>query len=282
MLAIVIPARNEAARIQTVLRQALRLPAALVIPVVNGCDDMTEEIVRRTSDKRLRAVYYRDALGFDVPRIAGAQAALDAGALAVLFVDADLGGRIEQNLQDLVDRIRRGTDLALSDCYVNTPVPIRNSAARDVFEARLALNQTLGRRHLGAAIPSHGPVAVSRKLLQTVPMNAVGVPPLMQAHACLAGLRVEVGTAIPHKQLGSVQRDQEHRLKIAETIIGDCLQAICVAEGRPPDREGYIGYHRQRRFNLVGLQPPPEGGAPESVERSAEGDPVTAGELRED
>ncbi|HYF95119.1 MAG TPA: glycosyltransferase [Symbiobacteriaceae bacterium] len=266
MLAVVVPAMNEAARIQGVLRSALKIPADLVIPVLNGCTDMTAEMVRRVPDSRIRPIHFREPLGLDVPRIAGAQEALKAGARAVLFVDGDLEGPIQSRLTILTTQVKKGAlDLALSDCYSGTPVPSRQSLARQVYTHRVALNEALNRRDLGAAMPSHGPVAVSRKLLEAIPLSSLGVPPLMQAHACRAGLKVGVGVCIPHQELGSTKRDREHRQRVAETIIGDCLQATAVAEGRPGDRGGYDGYHRERRFDLVGLNAP-EGVTPVSRE----------------
>ncbi|MDF2627866.1 MAG: hypothetical protein K0R39_1697 [Symbiobacteriaceae bacterium] len=262
MLAVVIPARNEAARIQGVVRSALKVPADLVIPVLNGCTDMTQELVRRINDPRVRPVHFREPLGLDVPRIAGARAALEAGAKGVLFVDGDLSGpHIQGRLIILAAQIRRhGFDLALSDCYAGTPVPSRNSLARQVYLHRVALNEALRRADLGAAIPSHGPIAVSRRLLEMIPLSSLGVPPLMQAHAVRAGAKVGVGVCIPHQELGSTKRHREHRERVAETIIGDCLQAQAVAGGRPGDRQGHMGYHPERRFDLVGLEPPEGGG----------------------
>lgn len=257
MLAVVIPARNEAARIEPVIRQGLRLGAGLVIPVLNGCDDMSTEIVRRIRDKRVRPLPFKVPLGYDVPRIAGARMALEHGATGVIFVDADLGGPIFGALLALADQVRRGAlDLALCDCYAGTPVPFRKSAAADVYQARLRLNRALKRADLGPAIPSHGPAALSRRLLERLPEASIGVPPLLQAHACHSGLTVAVVARISHRDLGSVKRDRDHGINIAETIIGDCLEGICLAEGRPADREGHIGYHHQRRFDLVGLMPP--------------------------
>ncbi|HEY3364688.1 MAG TPA: glycosyltransferase [Symbiobacteriaceae bacterium] len=265
MLAVVIPAKNEAGRIQTVMRQVLRLPVSLVFPVLNGCADDTLEIVQRLGDGRVRPLVFKESLGYDVPRIAGARAALNAGARQVLFVDADLAGPLHGRLTTLVEQARRrATDLSLSDCYAGTPVPYRDSAASKVYQARVALNRALGREDLDAAIPSHGPVVASRRLLERVPPAAVGVPPLMQALAIKAGLTVAVGVHIPHHELGSAQRDREHRLRIAETIIGDCLAAICLAEGCPADRQGHIGYHAERRFDLLGLEAP-ESAAPEWI-----------------
>jgi len=265
LLAVVIPAKDEAGRIGETLRNVLRISAGLIVPVINGSTDGTEEVVKRTIDRRIRPLIFSDALGYDVPRIAGAEVARKANALAVLFVDGDLSGRIEACMTSLADRVRRGADLALCDCYEGTEIPTGDSAASRVYHARTLLNRALGRRDLGAAIPSHGPVAVSRRLLETVTAVSIGVPPLMQAEAILAGLRVEVAARIPHVLLGSAKRDRDHRLAISETIIGDCLQGICLAQGEPPDRQGHQGYHTARRFDLLGLRAPgdPQGGGTE-------------------
>lgn len=256
MLAAVIPARNEAPRIQEALRHVLRLPVSLVVPVLNGCTDMTPELVRRVSDRRVQPLLFHEPLGYDVPRIAGARAALAAGALALLFVDGDLTGPIEPALTALIQQLRRGADLVLTDCYHKTPTPTRESTAAQVYRARIALNTALDRRDLGPAIPSHGPVGVSRRLLEQVSAVSPGIPPLMQAEAVRSGLRVEVGAALAHHDLGSAERPKAHRAQIAETIIGDCIQALAAAEGRGPDRGGHDGYHTSRRFDLVGLEAP--------------------------
>lgn len=256
MMAVVIPARNEAARIGELLQRALRLPVGLVIPVLNGCTDMTPAVVGRLQERRIRPLVFREPLGYDVPRIAGARAALEAGARGVLFVDGDLAGRLDRQLLSLLERVRRGADLALCDCYQDTPLPAGDSTASRVYGARLRLNRALGKGELGPAIPSHGPAAVSSRLLELVAPASVGVPPLMQAQAARAGLRIEIGAQVPHRELGSAQRDREHRLQIAETIIGDCELGVCCAELRRPDRGGYGGYHPQRRFDLLGLVAP--------------------------
>lgn len=258
VLAVVIPARNEAAHIQSAIRQVLAIRGlGLVIPVLNGCTDLSADMVRRIPDSRIKPLHFSEPLGLDVPRIAGARAALSQGASAVLFVDGDLEGRLQGRLAILVEPVRRGQlDLSLSDCYAGTPIPYRESLARAVYQSRMGLNEALGRPDLGAAMPSHGPVAVSRRLLENLPASSLGVPPLMHAQALRLGLKVGVGAPIPHRNLGSAYRDAQHRRKVAETIIGDCLQATCIAQGRPADRQGHVGYHGERRFDLLGLEPP--------------------------
>lgn len=100
-VAVVIPARNEADRIQATVTAALGLPAvALVIVVDDGSKDATAALARRAG-----AVVMRHA------RNRGKGAALETGAEAValldqrehrdrprhlLFLDADLGGTAAQ------------------------------------------------------------------------------------------------------------------------------------------------------------------------------------------
>lgn len=255
MLAVVLPAKNEAARIETVLKQVLRLPASLIIPVLNGGDDMTPAILNRFADKRIQPLQFREPLGYDVPRIAGARSALVEGASIILFVDADLTGAILGVLLTLVNGVKKGgLDLALSDCYAGTAVPYRDSVAATVYQARLALNEALGQPALGPAIPSHGPAAVSRRLLEGVPLWSVGVPPVMQAYAILAGFKAGIGAHIAHKELGSAERERAHRIMIAQTIIGDCLEGRALVDGDQADRKGHIGYDAGRRFDLVQVQ----------------------------
>lgn len=257
MWAVVIPAKDEAARIGPLLQTLLRLPVGLVIPVINGCTDMTEGIVGRVEDPRVRPLFFGDPLGYDVPRIAGALYAQQRGARAVLFVDADLSGKLDGLLVRLAQAVTEDRyDLALTDCYAETPIPCRESAAKRVYEGRVRLNEALGRPDLGPAIPSHGPVAVSRRLLRDLDPALLGVPPLCQAVAVKRGLKVGVAGRLPHRALGSAPRPVEHQLKIAETILGDCSAGATWARTGRPDRRGQDGYHSARRFDLVGCEPP--------------------------
>lgn len=274
MWAVVLPAKDEAARIGPLLQQLLRLPVGLIIPVINGSTDMTEGIVGRFEDPRVKSLYFAESLGYDVPRIAGALYAQQRGARAVLFVDADLTGKIDGLVVRLAQAVTEDRlDLALTDCYAETPIPYRESAAKRVYDGRVRLNEALRRPDLGPAIPSHGPSAVSRRLLRELDPALLGVPPLCQAVAVRRGLQVGVAARLPHRALGSAQRPVEHQLKIADTILGDCCAGVnWVRDGRP-ERDGFEGYHPERRFDLVGL------GAPERLLRSPSRTRATAGNL---
>lgn len=257
MWAVVLPAKDEAARIGPLLQQLLRLPVGLIIPVINGCTDMTEGIVGRVEDPRVRPLFFAEPLGYDVPRIVGALYALQRNARAVVFVDADLTGRLDGLLVRLAQAVTEDRfDLALTDCYAETPIPYRESAAKRVYDGRLELNEALGRPDLGPAIPSHGPAAVSRRLIRELDPALLGVPPLCQAVAVKSGLKVGVAGRLPHRTLGSAPRPVEHQTKIAETILGDCCAGATWAKKGRPDRGGHDGYHPDRRFDLTGYEAP--------------------------
>ncbi len=258
MFAVVVPARDEAGRIGPVLHRLLRLPVEMVIPVVNGCTDTTLTDIQGMADRRVRPVLYSEALGLDVPRAAGARLAIQAGADGVLFVDGDMVGDLEGPLRLLISSIRSGRfDLAL--CYVRRP-PARtpDSMAHRVTALRLELNRTLGLPGLGDAVTCHGPHAVSRRFLDTVPWRELAVPPVAQALAVSAGLRVGVAAVLGHADLQHRSRPAAHRLQVGETIIGDILEALCVARGEERSRVragvDYAGYHPQRRLDLLDLE----------------------------
>lgn len=260
MLAAVVPAKNEAPFIARVLQNLLAVPVDLIIPVVNGSNDRTPEIVRRFASPRVQPLFFSAPLGIDVPRAVGAARALAAGATAVLFVDGDMAGNILGALRELARTVEKGgADLALTNCYPPAELAFASGLVRLLLEVRLALNRELGLAGLiGTASPSHGPHAVSRRFLERVPLAELAVPPVALALAARQGLKIRVGACLAHRELGSPFRHAAHARLVAETIIGDCLEALCVARGLPRRRElsgvSYPGYHPQR--NLSVLSPP--------------------------
>jgi hypothetical protein len=179
--------------------------------------------------------------------------ALRAGATAVLFVDGDTGSDLGDELRKLIEPVIDGTlDMSLTNCYLDIP---RDGLVGEVAGARFELNRALGLDHLGAASPSHGPHVVSRRLLQSLPLKELGMPPVSLAMAAMAGLKIGVGVDIPHHRLHSAVRSLQHRVKVGYTIVGDCLEALAVAEGRRRTRikEGreYHGFNPERRWDLL-------------------------------
>ena len=101
--------------------------------------------------------------------------------------------------------------------------------------------------------------ALSRKLLETVDVKSLAVPPLMLAQAVEKGLRIKVAATLEADRWASAQRGNRHNSLIAETIIGDCLAAEQYFCHQPMTRSDgqrcYLGYHRQRNLAILdGMQ----------------------------
>lgn len=254
MFAAVIPAQNEDHHIREVIKNLLQLSLDLIIPVVNGCHDQTLKICLSFTSPKLYILHTPYPLGIDIPRALGAHFAHQMGAQGVLFIDGDMSEDLRTPLQLLTESIKSGTDCALTNCYPY--IQSRHPLARKVLKYRETLNREINMFHqLGLASPSHGPHGVSRLLLNTIPIYALAVPPLEIAYAKITGLCVRVAAAIPHHQLGSREKSPLHGKMVAETIIGDCLEALALLEGIPPNRTEngirYDGYHFSRRFDLL-------------------------------
>ncbi|MDD4238737.1 MAG: glycosyltransferase [Desulfotomaculaceae bacterium] len=257
MLAAVMPIKNEEKRLKRTIETLLSIPIELIIAVINGSKDDSYNIVQHSLTEKILPLYFTETLGFDIPRAIGAKAALERGATTVLFIDGDMDGNISEHIRELADMINRGdADMALTDCYPGGNRNGLSQLANHVLKARYQLNQAIGlEQNLGIASPSHGPHAVSRRLLLSIPMREIAIPPVSLALAAKGGLKVHVGTRAPHKELGSPHKNNRHAQLIAETIIGDCMEAINVYHGQARHRAcgqvEYDGYHSQRRWDLL-------------------------------
>jgi glycosyltransferase involved in cell wall biosynthesis len=257
MLAAVVPVKNEEKRLRRTIATLLSIPVELIITVINGSKDDSYNIVRQSPGEKVLPVYFEETLGFDIPRAIGAKAALDRGAATVLFIDGDMDGNLAENIMELADLVNNGdADMALTDCYPGDNFKDLSNLASLVINARYQLNQTLGlAQSLGIASPSHGPHAVSRRFLMSIPLREIAIPPVSLALAAKGGFKVNIGTRVPHKELGSPDKNTRHARLIAETIIGDCMEAINVYHGLERRRiccqVEYDGYHSQRRWDLL-------------------------------
>jgi len=253
MLVAVVPAQNEVQSIEKVIDGLLAVGAELVVPVVNGSSNGTAAAVASRAGAQVAPVYFDEPLGVDIPRAVGALCARAAGGTCVLFVDGDMAGEIGPALAALVQAVKQGADLALTDCYPHG-YP-REPLAVTLLRVRTLLNRAIGYPELGAASPSHGPHAVSARFLARIPAPELGIPPVALALAAREALRISVGAAIPHPLLGSPTRGEEHACQMAETIIGDCIEAYHVFRQQKRSRtwgdRTYIGYHRHRRWDLL-------------------------------
>lgn len=257
-IAAVVPCHNEAGSIKAVIGNCLRAGCCRVIVVANGCTDGSAEEAENMGF-RVEVVEFAEPLGMDVPRAVGAKVALRYDVGAVLFVDGDMKGDIAWHLHLLMEKVLGGTDIALSDCFARG-IPGFGMAGK-VAAARLALNQLIGVAEvIGAASPSHGPSCYSayslRRLEKASPgLKCLAIPPVSLALGSMLGLSIAVGSRISHEALGSPYKSGEHGAKLADTIIGDCVEAECVYRGVPVTRvkDGYLydGYNSTRRFDLI-------------------------------
>jgi glycosyltransferase involved in cell wall biosynthesis len=255
VLCAVIPVQNEGARIGRVLDTILTLPVDLVLPVVNGSRDDSRRIVESYPADRISLIHFEEPLGLDVPRAVGALAAYRREAEVVLFVDGDMEGEIGTVLEKLVAATKSGVDLSLTDCYPPGQENELTPLVAQLLGIRRLLNQALGLAHLGSASLSHGPHAVSRRFLERVPFRELAVPPVAHVLAARQALRIEVAAAVPHYALGSPDRGPRHAQLIAETIIGDHLEAFCVLNNEKRSRNllgvTFSGYNHHRRWDLL-------------------------------
>ncbi len=253
MLAAVIPAQNEQGRVGRVIRTLAKLPLDRIIVVVNGSRDRTWQEATGTGLPQVTALYFDEALGIDVPRAVGTKHALDAGAHGVLFVDGDMVGLAPGNLAELLAALDR-CDAAFTNCYPGEGQ--RLTFASEVLLFRQRLNRELKvESTLGLASPSHGPHAYSRRLLERIPLRELAIPPVVLPLAKRLGLVMTIGTTIPHLQMCSSIRHLGHSQAVADTMIGDCLEALCVWQQQERQRrfgeKNYIGYHLARRWDIL-------------------------------
>ncbi len=255
MIVAVVPAQNEENRIGIVLHQLLNIGIDRIIVVLNGSNDSTLRDIEQLKSNRIEIIHFQESLGIDVPRAVGAKYACKSGASYVLFVDGDLVGNIGYELKRLKENcLKQKMDLALTNCYPTAPQPCY--LTRIILYFRQLLNQKTGLlNRIGFSTPSHGPHMISRRLLEAIPYKEFAVPPVEMVLALKQGFTISIGVEIPHSQLGSSIKNSKHSQMIAQTIAGDCLEAICVYRGMPRNRSyhgiDYIGYHDHRRWDLL-------------------------------
>lgn len=233
MYCAIIPAHNEAENITKVLNHLRPCNLTRLIVVANGCQDRTEEkTLREIGKQNIELLSFPEPLGLDIPRAIGAIYAQQYQPDGLLFLDGDMTGAITPTLLALINGIKHGLDLALTNCY---PTPTTASPLADlVLKYRQKVNKKLGVfPQLGLATPSHGPHALSANLLRQIPLEILAIPPLVLAFAVRNNFRVNIAASLSHDLLGSPLRDNTHTQKVAATIIRDCQQALAYLKGLP-------------------------------------------------
>ncbi|MTI83360.1 MAG: glycosyltransferase family 2 protein [Firmicutes bacterium] len=256
VIAAVIPSQNEILTIPKVLNSLKQVPVDIIIPVINGTTDGSLEFIRKLKGEQLYPVCFPEPLGIDVPRAIGAKIARDLKAFMVIFIDGDMSGDIGQNIKQLVESVLEDRlDLALTDCYPHSHPRYISPLAAKVLEFRKNLNIELSLGHLGTASPSHGPHAISRRLLELTPVEYFALPPTLLVIAVQKDLKIGIGTSVAHSALGSQLKTSLHSSLIADTIVGDCIEASQLFKGltrhRCRENNKYIGYHSTRRWDLL-------------------------------
>jgi|Deesub1362A_J573_1020465.scaffolds.fasta_scaffold02983_7 glycosyltransferase involved in cell wall biosynthesis len=255
MVTAVIPAQNEEGRILKVIKSITHSSIDRILVIVNGSRDKTFTEVLSCKNPNVQCFFFQESLGIDIPRAVGALISKRFGSDTVVFVDGDMIGNITGVIQQLIISIsHQKADLALTNCYPT--IPYNKGLTAETLKFRKRLNKVLGLfQAIGYSTPSHGPHAVSKKLLQQVDIKDFAVPPILLAQCVKQNMKVVVSSTIPHYQLGSKSKNVLHAQKISETIIGDCIEAINFFEGKPRERsfkgKHYEGYNPFRRWDVL-------------------------------
>ncbi|MGB9839168.1 glycosyltransferase [Thermovenabulum sp.] len=258
MIAAVVPAKNEEGRISKVLINLIKIGVDKIITVINGSTDNTLYEVQKLSTSfagKIKIIHFKEALGYDVPKAVGAYTAYKDGAECVIFVDGDMEGKMDRQLKNLIKSIEKEkADLSLTRFY---PDYLKeNRLSLELYYYKRLFNETLNLYHkVYTAIPSHGPHAVSGKFLQSVDFCYFAIPPLESVFAVKEGLKVAAPSIMRVEEPGSKLRGFSHAKKMADTIIGDIIQALNLYKGLLPSRiinnREFIGYHGERRFDIL-------------------------------
>lgn len=256
MITAIVPTKNEEGRIHKLISHLLEIDEIdNIIVVINGSNDGTISEVKKFKSSKIIPLLFPMPLGIDIPRAVGAAYALHLNSELCLFIDGDLIGDITEDLREMLWKTKVDElDMALANCYPS--LPEKNSIARHMIFFREMLNKEAGLfEKIFVSSPSHGPHLVSRKLLNLVPLKELAIPPVSMILAKKNNLKIEIAAQIPHYRLGSSLKNNSHTLMVSETIIGDNIEALKVCNDEPRNRfhEGkeYIGYHKQRRFDLL-------------------------------
>lgn len=203
MIAVVIPAKDEAARVGATVAAALSFGPVVVVD--DGSRDDTGAVARAAGATVVR--HHRN-LGKAAAMTTGAAAVPEAEVL--LFLDADLGSTASA-ARPLVETVERGD----ADCAIAL-LPRDPSAGGHGFVVRLAADGIEAATGWRPAQPLSGQRAITRRAFRAVlPLaDGFGVETAMTIDLLRHGFRVvEVECALAHRVTGTGWRDQLHRAR---------------------------------------------------------------------
>lgn len=208
---VIIPALNEAASIETVLRRIPRPPVRTVMVVDNGSTDGTGDLARRAGAEVVR----EERRGYGSACLAGLRA-LPADGEVVVFLDADASDAPER-LTDLVRPILEGRADLVVGSRVRDAAPGSLTPQQRVGNA-IAAGWLRARFHLAAT--DLGPFrAIRRSALERLGMEdrTYGWTVEMQIKAARQGLRYQEVPVPYARRIG--------QSKISGTVKGTLLAA---------------------------------------------------------
>jgi glycosyltransferase involved in cell wall biosynthesis len=175
---VIIPCLNEAASIENVIKTAEESSADRIVIVENGSDDGSSDIIRNNLSDKTFILSTNMPLGHDIPKALGLHYGLLDGGEYFIFFDGDMTGITKDDIDIMFSVMESGIDLALTDCYCDGSLP--SGLASYVLEFRKMLNKELNIfSKIKHASPSHGPVGISKNLAASIPLEYIGVPPLL-------------------------------------------------------------------------------------------------------
>jgi glycosyltransferase involved in cell wall biosynthesis len=203
-VAVVIPAKDEAARIAETVAAALTVSPVVVV-VDDGSADDTAQVAERAGARVVRHPHNR---GKAAAMTSGAAAVPDADLL--LFLDADLRGTAAEGAK-LVAAVEAGT----ADCAIGL-LPRTPGAGGHGFVVRLARDGIARATGFTPIQPLSGQRCLTRAAFEAVlPLaTGFGVEAAMTIDLLRHGFRVvEVETAMSHRVTGNGWRHQLHRAR---------------------------------------------------------------------
>jgi len=116
---VVIPAYNEASRIDDVLQKVKKFTKNILV-VDDGSKDKTSEMARNSGARVLR---HRLNLGKGAGMKTGVEAAIDLGAEAIILIDAD-GQHDPKHIPEFLKQIGQGADIVFGSRNLSYGVPL--------------------------------------------------------------------------------------------------------------------------------------------------------------